>query len=191
MRDLIYKYKISPKLVTTANEEMTRHIFGNGKAIFLRNWTYAWNIFQRDDSAIKGKVGITVIPHFYANESVATLGGWQLGINKFSKKKNSAIKFIKYLTSYEIQKFITVNVGLKPTRIDLYYDEELKEKQPFITSLIDIFQKAIPRPVTPLYLMMSQTLQSEFSAIINEIKEPEKALADADEQINYILKNSE
>lgn len=41
MRDLILKYKITPHLVTTCTEEVSRQIFGSGKAVFMRNWPYA------------------------------------------------------------------------------------------------------------------------------------------------------
>ncbi len=64
MRDLVVKYKVSPALVTTAVEESTRHIFGNGKAVFMRNWPYAWNIFDSDGSLIKGKVRVAPLPAF-------------------------------------------------------------------------------------------------------------------------------
>ena len=44
MVDLIYKYKVTPKAVTTWKEEDTRIAFTEGKAIFLRNWPYVAGI---------------------------------------------------------------------------------------------------------------------------------------------------
>ncbi|HWI41001.1 MAG TPA: ABC transporter substrate-binding protein, partial [Verrucomicrobiae bacterium] len=46
MRDLIEKYRVTPALVTTANEEACRQIFGNGKAVFMRNWPYAYEALR-------------------------------------------------------------------------------------------------------------------------------------------------
>jgi multiple sugar transport system substrate-binding protein len=116
MKDLIYKHRVTPELVRTAIEEDTRHTFGNGRAVFMRNWPYAWNIFEREGSPVKGKVGVAPLPSFEGGESSPTLGGWQLGINRFSKHQREAEKLIKFLTSDEVQKQLALTVGYKPTR---------------------------------------------------------------------------
>ena len=188
VRDLIAKYKITPPLVTTLTEEPARHIFGNGKAVFMRNWPYALNIFEMEGSPIKGKVGITTLPSFKEGKSASTLGGWQLGINRYSKKVEAAEKLIKFLTSSEAQKTLALTIGYKPTRRSLYKDEDLIREQPFITKLYDIFMKAKPRPVSPYYMMITQVLQPEISAAISGIKKPEEALNSAHIQIEHILK---
>jgi multiple sugar transport system substrate-binding protein len=173
--------------VTTAIEEPTRHIFGNGRALFLRNWPYAWNIFNADSSPVKGKVGIAALPAFPGHPSASTLGGWQLGVNRFSRHPGEAEKLVRFLTSPEVQKTMALTIGYKPTRTSVYQDRELKEKQPFITSLYDILMKAKPRPVSPYYMMMTQVMQPEFSAIITGIKTPQEGLRSAERQIRHIL----
>lgn len=188
MRDLIIKYKISPPLVTTSIEEQTRHIFGNGRALFMRNWPYAWNIFEKEGSPVKGKVGVSHLPSFPGKNSVSTLGGWQLGINRCSRYPEEAEKLIKFLTSPEAQKTLALTIGYKPTRKSLYYDNDLIREQPFMANLAEVFDKARPRPVTPYYLMITQVMQPEFSAALSGIKTPEEALASAHNQIAYILK---
>ncbi|MGH7599136.1 MAG: ABC transporter substrate-binding protein [bacterium] len=190
MRRLIEE-KISPSLVTTANEEMTRHIFGSGRAVFMRNWPYAWSLMQAEGSAVRGKVGITVMPHFQGGQSAATLGGWQLGVNRFSRYPEAAIKLVKFLARRESQKFVALHTGLKPAWKDLYEDPELRAAQPFVAELLPVLMSARPRPVTPYYLMISQILQAEFSAIITGIKPPEKGLDDARKQIEFLLGSGE
>jgi multiple sugar transport system substrate-binding protein len=188
MRRLLEE-KISPPLVTTAIEELTRHVFGNGRAVFMRNRPYAWSLMQTEESAVRGKVGITVMPHFKDGKSAATLGGWQLGVNRFSRHQDAAVKLVKFLMRRESQKFIALHTGLKPAWKDLYDDPELRAAQPFVVSLLPVMMPARPRPVTPYYLMMSQILQAEFSAIITGIKSPEKGLSEAREQIEFLLGN--
>lgn len=198
MRDLIMKYKITPPLVTTAIEEPTRHIFGNGRALFMRNWPYAWNIFEREGSPIKGKVGVTTLPSFLEGRSASTLGGWQLGINRYSKKPETAEKLVKFLASPESQKTLALTIGYKPTRRSLYKDDDLIREQPSPSvplpegdkggGLYDVFMKATPRPVSPYYMMITQVMQPEFSAAISGIKTPEEALKSAHKQIEHILK---
>lgn len=187
MRDLIYKYHVTPVLVTTMIEEPTRHIFGKGKALFMRNWPYAWNIFEGDDSPVKGKVGVSTLPAFSGHESSPTLGGWQLAINPYSKQPEKAERFIEYLTSYKVQKSLSLTIGYKPTLKILYKDPDLIRAQPFTTSLYDAFEHASPRPITPYYMMISQVIQPEFSAVLSGTKAPEEALKAAGEQIEHIL----
>lgn len=187
MRDLIYRHRLTPDFITTIIEEPSRHIFGDGNAIFMRNWPYAWNIFQRNGSKVKGKVGMAPLPGFEEGKGASTLGGWQLAINRFSEHAEEAGRLIQFLTSYKAQKYMALNIGYKPTRVALYRDEELREAQPFIDILYPIFLKAKPRPVTPYYMMISQVLQSEFSSILVGVKEPEEALSSAKRKIEYIL----
>ncbi len=187
MRRLVYDYRVSPELVTTAIEETTRHIFGSGKAVFMRNWPYAWNIFTAPDSPIREKVGVAVLPAFAGHVPASTLGGWQLGVNKYSKHPAEAERLVTFLTSYEAQKRLALTIGYKPTLRTLYEDPELRAAQPFIAGLYDVFEHARPRPVTPYYMMISQMLQPEFSAVISRIKEPDEALAQASRQMEFIL----
>lgn len=187
MVDLIGEQGVTPPFVTTLVEESTRHIFGNGKAVFMRNWPYAWTIFEREGSAVKGKVGVCPLPAFPGREPAACLGGWQVGINKFSRHPVWAEKLVKFLASAETQKAMALAIGYKPTRRSLYGDPELIAQQPFVPVLYEVFMKAKPRPVSPYYLMITQVLQPEFSAAISEIKTPEQALGSAQKQIAHIL----
>ncbi|MGH7277286.1 MAG: extracellular solute-binding protein, partial [Candidatus Rokuibacteriota bacterium] len=45
---------VSPALVTGAEEELTRREFGAGRAVFLRNWPYAIDLFEAPGSAVRG-----------------------------------------------------------------------------------------------------------------------------------------
>ncbi len=191
MRDLIVKYKVTPPLVTNAVEETTRHIFGNGKAIFMRNWPYAWNIFEKQGSPVKGKVGVALLPTFLKGMSASTLGGWQLGVNRYSRLPAEAEKLVLFLTRPDSQKDLALAIGYKPTRKSLYKDKELKKFQPFVAGLYEVFMKARSRPVSPYYMMITQVMQPEFSAALSGIKTPAEALRSAQKQIAHILRAEE
>lgn len=187
MRDLITRYRVSPEIVTTLVEESSRHIFGNGRAVFMRNWPYAWNIFVKEGSPVKGKIGVAALPAADGHPSASTLGGWQIGINRHSRHPEAAERFVRFLTSKESQKTLALTIGYKPTRRSLYSDPDLKRQQPFITGLHDILMKARPRPVSPYYMMITQILQPEFSAAISGIKTPAEALMSAQRQVQHVL----
>jgi multiple sugar transport system substrate-binding protein len=187
LRDLIAVYRVTPQLVTTVMEEPTRHLFGDGKVLFMRNWPYAWNIFARDGSPVKGKVGVAPLPSFPGHASASTLGGWQLGINRFSRRPEAAETLVRFLTSASAQKELARTVGYKPSRTSLYRDPDLLREQPFMTSLAGILAAARPRPVTPYYMMITQVLQPGFSAVIAGTSTPAAAVASMQEQIVRIL----
>jgi len=161
-------------------------IFGNGDAIFMRNWPYAWNLLETQGSAVKGKVGIAPLPAFPPHQPAATLGGWHLGVNRFSQNPKKAELLVRFLTSPETQKWMALQFGYHPTRMNLYRDPDLLSRQPTIEKLYDVFMKARSRPVTPFYLTLSQTLQPEFSAVITGTKTPAEALQSAEKQLSLL-----
>jgi multiple sugar transport system substrate-binding protein len=82
---------------------------------------------------------------------------------------------------------MTLATGMLPTRAEVYEDPQVLASQPFLRELRPILTAARPRPVTPFYPMVSQILQSEFSAIIAGRRSPEKALESAQRQLDRIL----
>jgi len=188
MHDLVAVDKVSPAFVTSADEEATRHLFGAGRAIFMRNWPYALTLYDREGSTMRGRVGIATLPSFEGYHSAPTLGGWLLGVNRFSAHPDLAWKLAEFLTSQEAQKVLAMRLGFPPARDALYHDADLNRTNPFILPLYKAMRQARPRPVTPFYLMISQLLQPEFSAAIMGMKSPEQALDDASRLIEYVLK---
>lgn len=188
MRDLIAVSRVSPPLVTSADEEATRHVFGAGRAIFMRNWPYALALYEQEGSKVRGKVGVAMLPAFEGSHGAPTLGGWLLGVNRFSAHPDLAGKFAEFLTGQSAQKVLAMKLGFPPARHALYQDAELKKANPAIPPLYEAMRRARPRPVTPFYLMISQLLQPELSAAIMGIKSPERAMEDASRHIEQILK---
>ncbi|MCG2721544.1 MAG: ABC transporter substrate-binding protein [Thermodesulfovibrionales bacterium] len=155
--------------VLTYEEPESIAPFIEGKVVFHRNWPYAWEVSNNPErSKIAGKVAITQLPHFSGGKSYATLGGWQLGISNYSRNKDAAWKFVQFLTSERIQKLLALNAGLAPTRKALYGDAEILGRYPQFSEMKDVFLTAYPRPRSPLYPAISNTLQRFFSKIITD-----------------------
>lgn len=178
----------SPSLVTTADEEATRQIFGAGRAVFLRNWVYVWNLFEREGSPVKGKVGVMAIPPGEAGTGGSTLGGWQLGVYRHSGHAEEAWRLVEFLVRPENQARLARTVGYRPSRRSLYADAALIRDIPTLPALLPILERARPRPVTPLYLSLSQILQSELSAVVAGVKDVEPALQDAQREMEFVLR---
>ncbi len=165
--------EISPRGILSYEEPESLALFTQGRAIFHRNWPYVWKIANDPEtSKIAGKVGMMALPAFPGRKSVATLGGWQLGISRFSTQPDLAWRFIEFMTSAEMQKRIALATGRAPTRRALYDDPALLGAIPQLKSLLPIFKQAVPRPITPVYIPLSNIMQRYFSSAL--------ALADAD-----------
>jgi multiple sugar transport system substrate-binding protein len=109
---------------------------------------------------------MTPLPNFPGGRGAATLGGWQLGISRFSTKPDLAWRFVEFMTSKEIQKRIALATGRAPTRTALYDDPELLDKVPQLKSLLETFRQAVPRPITPVYIPLSNIMQRYFSSVL-------------------------
>jgi len=186
--------KAAPQGVLTYQEPESLDLFVQGKAVFLRNWPYAWEIANNPDkSRIAGKVGIARLPHFKGNKSYATLGGWQLGISKYSENSKAAWEFVRFLTSERIQKLFAIRSGKAPTRNALYQDGEVLRANPHFADMQDVFLTAYPRPRTPLYPAVSNILQRYFSTAISEKKGADitKEAETASREIDRVLSMTE
>ncbi len=141
---------ISPKGVLAYQEEESRGVWQTGKAVFMRNWPYAFSLGNKDDSAVKGKFDVVPLPAGgEGGGSAATLGGWNLAVSKYSKHQPEAIKAILYLASAKIQKANALEQTHLPTVVSVYDDADVKAKQPVLVKWKDVFLAAVPRPSAP------------------------------------------
>src|SRR2546430_2186039 len=79
----------------------------------------------------------------------------------------------------DAQKAMSVGGALNPTRMALYRDPDVVRVHPDFPVVHDLMLQARPRPVTPAYLMLSTTLQPEFSAALVGVKRPRQAIEHA------------
>ncbi|WP_026486612.1 ABC transporter substrate-binding protein [Caldanaerobius polysaccharolyticus] len=187
----IVKNKMAPPGVTTYMEEDARNIFQQGEAIFMRNWPYAWALLNADDSPVKGKVGIAPIPYGKDGKvGMSVLGGWNLGINKYSKHPDEAWKFIQFVTSEEGQKITALQGGNLPTLKSLYQDKDVLAKNPYWADFYNVFITAKPRPVSPFYPKMSDFMQINFHKALTGEMSAQQAIEKVEQGISSIIKNN-
>lgn len=140
---------ISPSAVLNYGEEEARGVFQAGNAVFMRNWPYAWSLSQGDGSAVKGKVGVAVLPKGgAAGKNAATLGGQVLAVSKYSKNADVAADLVLYMTSAQVQKERAIKGSFNPTVAALYKDPDILKASPFMGELLGVFSNAVGRPST-------------------------------------------
>lgn len=177
MQNLIWKNNVSPRnTFTDMREEEVRRSFQSGSALFERNWTYAWKLHQGSDSPVAGKTGITTLPHFKNGKSVSTLGGWHIGLSRYSDSKNEAWKLVKYITSKEVQKQMIMTIGWNPSRKDVYDDAEVKNEIPHVEVLKEVLENSVPRPSLTYYPQFSEVVQRFVNNCLAGKMTPEEAL---------------
>ena len=178
---------VSPAWTTAADEELSRRAFGDGHAVFLRNWPYALDLLEAVDSPVRGRVGIAPLPgRTRDRRGLGATGGSHLGVGRASRHPEQAIALARFMTSEHAQRAMLAGT-LYPARMALYHDAELVGRRAALPRIHALMLRGRPRPVTPHYLLVSTTLQPEFSAVLVGLRAPGPALADARRRLEYFL----
>jgi multiple sugar transport system substrate-binding protein len=97
-----------------------------------------------------------------------------------------AVELVRFLTGEAAQRAMTEGAALRPSRPALFADPGLIARDPTLPALLPLIRAGHPRPVTPYYLMLSTTLQPEFSAVLVGRKSPERAIRDGAAQVEHL-----
>ena len=179
---------LSPAWVTAADEEVTRRAFGKGEAVFLRSWPYAADLFELPDSPVRGKVGLGPLPrHDAGTPAPGSTGGSHLAVSRATRHPEAALALVRFLTSERAQRVLAETGAVKPSRPALYRDPALVRAFPSLPRIHDLTLGGRPRPVTPVYVMLSTVLQPELSAALVGVRTPEASVAQARRRLDFLL----
>jgi multiple sugar transport system substrate-binding protein len=183
---------ISPTAVTTYKEEDSRSAWQDGDAAFMRNWPYAYSLGNDPKSSkIAGK--FDVHPMLYGGSGTtgnSCLGGWQLGINAFSKNPDAAWKLVQFMISPESQKTLATELSLFATYKSVYTDSDVLAKAPFFGKMQPVLQNAKPRPVSPFYPDISNAIQLRIHSALTKQTAPADALTQLQSDLQTIVSKS-
>ena len=172
---------VSPTAVLNYAEDEARGVFQAGNAVFMRNWAYAWSLAQGDDSVIRGKVGVAVLPRGGADgRNAATLGGESLAVSKYSKQQALAVDLVLYMTGAAVQKERAMKASFNPSIGALYKDPEILRANPFMGELYGTFASAVARPTTvtgPRYNQVSNQFWNAAHEVLAGKAKADEALA--------------
>lgn len=178
---------ISPPGVTTYMEEDTRRIFQAGDSVFLRNWPYAWPLFNAEGSEIRGKVGIVPMPGSGNREGAACLGGWGLGIAKTTRHPKEALKVLQFMSNLDAQRQFVLDAGYVPSVRNLFTDPAVLREYSHFPQLLKVVDNAVLRPPVAQYAQLSDILQRYLSAALTNQVSPEDAMKEAAGQTRRVL----
>jgi multiple sugar transport system substrate-binding protein len=186
LADLRNRYKIVPQGVVTYAPEDLRQMFASGQMAMMRNWPYVWATSQAEDSPIRGKVAMVPNPG-HVLPTATTFGAWGLGIPTGSKKKDLAMKFLDFMSSYEGQKVLFVEGGEMPTRKAVYDDPDSLKAQPLAPVMLAALLEAKNRPMVVESREVMAACERAWEVAILGVKTPKEALDDAAREIERIL----
>ena len=177
----------SPPGVSTYQEEESRRIFQDGHAAFLRNWPYAYRLSQQPGSPLAGRVGVILMPSSRSGRPTGTLGGWGLGVSRYSKHPDLALSFIRFATSEPAQRALCAPTGYAPALEAAYMDSALLAANPFLTRFRALHRHCVPRPGIARYAQASDILQRHLSAALAGMESPQTALEHAARETRLLL----
>ncbi len=181
-----FKQGYIPKEAITYKEEEGRMAFQNGKLIFMRQWPYMYNLANGDQGTkVKGKFAVAPLPGL-DGPGASSLGGHNLGISTYSKNKKSALDFIKFYTSEERQKKNLALSSSAPTFSSLYDDPALQKQYPYLPTLRDSINNAVPRPRVVRYGDATTAIQDAAYAALTGTKSTSDALKGLQTQLTEI-----
>ena len=180
---------VLPKNIAEIPTDRIRIDFQAGNVVFAQNWGYFWNRVENDaDTKVKGKVGVAKLPHDQGGTSATCIGGWQIAVSAFSKNKQEAVKFARYLSSPEVSKMQAVLASHLPVFPGVYKDAEVLKANPWFADALPVVEGAKSRPVSHQYPQVSDAIRSNMNAYLAGTKTTDTALADMKSRLQPIFR---
>jgi len=110
--------------IVSGSDRRMRWMQGNTGMVF--EWPSLWRQANDPDvSRVAGNVGISIIPMIYTSASLD--GSEAYAISTFSRNKEAAFEFLKFVVSPEVQKDIALRCGWLPVRKSVLADPALQQ----------------------------------------------------------------
>ena len=147
----------------------------------MRNWPYAYALLQDpSQSKVAGRFAVASMPAGPGGMATAALGGSALAVNAYSEQPEAAYRLIEFLLQPEQMIERARIAGQFPTRPALYKTKALADVLTIpLADALNVIERAVPRPITPVYSQLSEVLQIALHRALTRQQEPRAALTDA------------
>ncbi|GCE31083.1 putative ABC transporter-binding protein [Dictyobacter alpinus] len=180
---------ISPSAITTYTEDLSLAAWEQGNAAFMRNWPYAYvKSNNPQESKIPNKFDIAPMPHGGSETAGhSAIGGWNIAINAYSQQQDASWEFVKYTLTPESQKAGAIGASYTVTLQSIYDDKDVLAKVPLFGKLKPILQDALPRPVSPKYVDVSDAIQRNVYKALKKESTPADALKQLEADLKKVV----
>jgi len=180
---------VLPKNIAEIPTDRIRIDMQAGNVLFAQTWGYVWNRLENDaDSRVKGRIGVARLPHDPGGQSATCIGGWQLAVSAYSKNKQEAVKFVRYLSSPEVSEMQAVMASHLPVFPAVYKDPDVLKANPWFADALPVVESAKSRPVSHQYPQVSDAIRSNMNAYLAGTKTTDAALADIKSKLQPIFR---
>jgi len=123
------------------------------------------------------------------NKGIPRVYGWGLGVNKYSKNKKAAEKFVKFVASEEEQLRLACEYSNSPTVKSVFSNTKYLKGIPIASEIPKAMENGISRPIHPDWNQIEDTIGLQVSKALAGDKSVVEALATAEKEVNKILAN--
>lgn len=177
----------APREVILQKEEQNIRAFAKGKAIYMRNWPYAYARILKANPGLKGKIGVARLPGWEGGPSASVLGGHLVVISAYTKNPGAALKLANYLTSNSIIERDAVEYSLAPALTALWDDPGVAKAFPAFQELRAAVFGARLRPLVRDYQDFSSAIYTNVNRALARESAPGDALVAAHDRIQQVL----
>ncbi len=119
----------------------TLNLMSSGRAAIYYDATVSADVFEGDDSAVKGKMGYAMSPSGPGKGNTQTVGGWGLALTTSSQNKDAAFEFMTWVTSKDYVQLVAEKKGwlnvLTGARASTYEAPEYQELAPYASLVLN------------------------------------------------------
>ena len=158
------KSKAAPPGMSTNAEDQARQGFEAGRSDYEVNYPFVYPSAEAVGKDFQKNMGWARYPRTEKDKpSRPPLGGINIGVSTYSKKRDLAFDAAECLAQGKHQAIAAEKGGLPPTTESVYNTPQVKKAYPFADVLRESIEAAAPRPVTPAYSDISLAIQKTFS----------------------------
>jgi multiple sugar transport system substrate-binding protein len=168
LRSLILE-GISPPNVDTFQETDADSAFDSGQAAFLRGWDSSYaNATSSASSLTASQVGVELPPTFAGNpgHGWSTLGGWGLFINPYSKNRQAALTFAKWLAGPQAQRILATEFSQIPADESIRDDPQVQARNPVLRAAAGAWVLARPASTRGYLMTITKVISSNIHAAL-------------------------
>ncbi|MDW5328071.1 ABC transporter substrate-binding protein [Plantactinospora sp. KLBMP9567] len=145
-------------------EDQARLDFQSGAGAFQLNWPFVYPAMQEADPELAKKVKWARYPGVDpGTPSKVTIGGFNLGVSRYSRHPDESFDAASCLRDAEHQKFSAINDGVPPTIESVYAEPEMAEAYPMRDTILEELKDPATRPRSPAYQNISTVLSATLS----------------------------
>ncbi|MBD3178958.1 MAG: extracellular solute-binding protein [Candidatus Latescibacteria bacterium] len=171
LSDMRNKYRILPR---ESNYEVSDAMFKQGHAAFIINGP--WSLKAYMDAGLD--IAVIPIPKIAQTGSYPTptlsSKGYSISVNVPGKKLEMVKELASYLTSARVQREITSELLILPSRKEIYEDEELFENE-ILRGSMRAAQKGRPMPLIPEMRAIWDAIRPFYQSVMGGRMEPAEA----------------